>query len=79
MFFTAADGRDVRSQAVAVLEREQKYLKQLLVCKVCFKNPVKDLFLPCGELVACLECSKLLTHCPSCNKKILATVTTYFS
>ncbi|CAG5131477.1 unnamed protein product [Candidula unifasciata] len=68
-----------KSTAVNVLEREQKYLKQLFTCKICFEKPVKDLFLPCGELVACLECSKLLTHCPSCNKKILATVTTYFS
>ncbi|CAL1534118.1 unnamed protein product [Lymnaea stagnalis] len=48
------------------------------MCKVCCKSPIKDLFLPCGELYACSECSKLLTHCPSCNTQILATVTTYF-
>uniref|UniRef100_A0A0B7B3D2 RING-type domain-containing protein n=2 Tax=Arion vulgaris TaxID=1028688 RepID=A0A0B7B3D2_9EUPU len=65
--------------SVNILEKEQHYLKQILTCKVCSRNQVKDLFLPCGELVACLECSKLLTHCPSCNTKILATITTYFS
>ncbi|CAG5127342.1 unnamed protein product [Candidula unifasciata] len=68
-----------QQSAVKILEREQFYLKQIFNCRVCCKNTVKDLFLPCGELVACSDCSKLLTHCPSCNKKILATVTTYFS
>ncbi|BFZ25352.1 hypothetical protein BsWGS_28391 [Bradybaena similaris] len=67
------------TNAVWLLEKEQRYLKQMLTCKVCCKNPVKDLFLPCGELVACGDCCKLLTHCPSCNSKILATVTTYLS
>ncbi|XP_059154551.1 uncharacterized protein LOC131940030 [Physella acuta] len=61
-----------------VLKRENTKLEQLLKCKVCFKANVKDLFLPCGELYACADCSKLLTHCPSCQKPILATVQTFF-
>uniref|UniRef100_A0A2C9JBU0 RING-type domain-containing protein n=3 Tax=Biomphalaria glabrata TaxID=6526 RepID=A0A2C9JBU0_BIOGL len=62
-----------------LLKREHKELKQILMCKVCDKEPVKDLFLPCGELCACTGCSKLLTHCPSCKKQIMATVTTYLT
>uniref|UniRef100_A0A2C9LWZ6 RING-type domain-containing protein n=1 Tax=Biomphalaria glabrata TaxID=6526 RepID=A0A2C9LWZ6_BIOGL len=62
-----------------LLESENTKLKQQLMCKVCFKSEIKDVFLPCGELYACSDCSKLLTHCPSCKKQILATVTVYLT
>ncbi|CAL1536542.1 unnamed protein product [Lymnaea stagnalis] len=68
-----------KNTTLTLLEKENSKLQEQLTCKVCHKQPIKDLFLPCGELYACTECSKLLTHCPSCNKQILATVTTYFS
>ncbi|CAL1536541.1 unnamed protein product [Lymnaea stagnalis] len=64
---------------VALLKRESAKLKERLLCKVCLKAPIKDLFLPCGELYACSDCSKLLTHCPACNKLILATSSIYFA
>ncbi|XP_059154598.1 uncharacterized protein LOC131940057 [Physella acuta] len=71
--------QSTKDSKLTLLEKENKKLQEQLTCKVCFKAPVQDLFLPCGELYACTECSKLLTHCPSCNKQILATVKTYFS
>ncbi|CAL1534981.1 unnamed protein product [Lymnaea stagnalis] len=68
-----------KSLPVSLLERENKTLKLQVTCKICRKAPIKDLFLPCGDLYACSDCSQQLTHCPACNKLILATVTTYFS
>ncbi|CAL1547289.1 unnamed protein product [Lymnaea stagnalis] len=65
--------------AVRLLKLENTKLEEQLKCKVCYKSQIKDLFLPCGELYACSDCSKLLTHCPSCNKQILATVATFFT
>ncbi|CAL1539059.1 unnamed protein product [Lymnaea stagnalis] len=62
-----------------VLQSEHDKLKEHVTCRVCNTSQVKDLFLPCGELYACSDCSKLLTHCPSCHKQILATVTVYFT
>ncbi|KAH9492286.1 hypothetical protein Btru_024585 [Bulinus truncatus] len=75
---------DITSQSgenmmVTLLEKENREWRRQLTCKICFKSDVKDVFLPCGELYACSECSKLLTHCPSCNKPILATVTVYMT
>ncbi|KAI8792460.1 Baculoviral IAP repeat-containing protein 7-B [Biomphalaria glabrata] len=67
------------STALKLLRAENKTLKENLTCKVCFKSEIKDVFLPCGELYACSDCSKLLTHCPSCKKQILATVTVYLT
>ncbi|KAH9492282.1 hypothetical protein Btru_024576 [Bulinus truncatus] len=62
-----------------LVEADNKTLKNQLICKVCKKSDVKDMFLPCGELFACSECSKSLTVCPSCQKPILATVTVYLT
>jgi hypothetical protein len=62
-----------------LLENENMKLKEQLTCKVCKINPSKDLFLPCGELCACAACSKLLTHCPSCQTQIRGTVVTNFA
>ncbi|KAH9504932.1 hypothetical protein Btru_061091 [Bulinus truncatus] len=65
--------------AMNLLLSENEMLKSNLLCKVCHKEPVRDLFLPCGELYACSDCSKMLTHCPSCKHQIMATVTTYLT
>ncbi|CAL1543127.1 unnamed protein product [Lymnaea stagnalis] len=65
--------------AINALQRENETLLLQMMCKICLTAPIRDLFLPCGDLYACTECSKQLTHCPACNKLILATVTTYFS
>ncbi|XP_059154662.1 uncharacterized protein LOC131940100 [Physella acuta] len=62
-----------------LLAIENRQLKDQLKCKICNKAQIKDLFLPCGDLYACTDCSRLLTHCPSCSKAILATVTVYLT
>ncbi|XP_059154667.1 putative inhibitor of apoptosis [Physella acuta] len=64
---------------VTLLKKENDVLRSQLKCKVCNTANIKDLFLPCGDLYACGDCSKSLTHCPACNKQILATVTTFFT
>ncbi|KAH9490459.1 hypothetical protein Btru_033919 [Bulinus truncatus] len=46
--------------AVKLLQKENTMLRQLLKCKVCKEAPIKELFLPCGHLYACSECSKQL-------------------
>ncbi|CAL1534117.1 unnamed protein product [Lymnaea stagnalis] len=65
--------------AERLLQRENNVLKGQLMCKACHVKPIKDLFLPCGELYACEECSEKFSNCPSCNKLILGTVKVYFT
>ncbi|XP_059154553.1 baculoviral IAP repeat-containing protein 2-like isoform X2 [Physella acuta] len=74
----AAHSAPAENIKVALLEKENRALQKQLTCRVCKQAPIKDLFLPCGDLYACEECSKSLSHCPACNKQILATVKTYF-
>ncbi|KAK0064335.1 baculoviral IAP repeat-containing protein 2-like isoform X1 [Biomphalaria pfeifferi] len=77
---TNATARAVdKNTTKSLLKKENKYLHQLLTCKVCEQAPIKDLFLPCGDLYACTDCAQRLTHCPLCKKRIMGTVTVYFS
>lgn len=75
ILFSTAPAENIK---VALLEKENRALQKQLTCRVCKQAPIKELFLPCGDLYACEECSKSLSHCPACNKQILATVKTYF-
>lgn len=40
------------------------------LCKICMDAPVEAVFLECGHLVACLNCSKILSECPVCRQYI---------
>lgn len=41
-------------------------------CKVCYRNPIELVFLPCAHSVSCLSCAERLHDCPYCR----ATITT---
>ncbi|XP_041352484.1 baculoviral IAP repeat-containing protein 7-B-like [Gigantopelta aegis] len=54
-------------------------LEDRIMCKICMAKEVEVTFLPCGHLVCCEECSKLVTHCPVCRKSIRGTIRTYLA
>uniref|UniRef100_A0A2C9M4S5 RING-type domain-containing protein n=1 Tax=Biomphalaria glabrata TaxID=6526 RepID=A0A2C9M4S5_BIOGL len=64
---------------VSLLKKENQMLHELLSCRMCKQAPIKELFLPCGHLYACSECSQKLRECPACQKRILGTATTFFA
>ncbi|KAK7478917.1 hypothetical protein BaRGS_00029898 [Batillaria attramentaria] len=41
-------------------------IRQRLVCKICLDKEVCIVFLPCGHLVCCAECSPVMGQCPMC-------------
>lgn len=47
-----------------------------LRCKLCFNDIMNVLFIPCGHIVTCIQCSLTLKCCPMCNQKF--NNTTYF-
>ncbi|XP_030767980.1 death-associated inhibitor of apoptosis 2-like [Sitophilus oryzae] len=49
------------------------------LCKVCYKNEVGVLFLPCGHIVSCVECAPGLKKCPMCRKPLEGTVRAFLS
>lgn len=48
-------------------------------CCVCMDAEANIVFIPCGHLCACQECSKEISFCPMCRKGITMTQITYKS
>ncbi|KAG5900547.1 hypothetical protein JTB14_022854 [Gonioctena quinquepunctata] len=49
------------------------------LCKICFKNELGVVFLPCGHVVACVDCASALKTCAVCRKPLEATVRAFLS
>lgn len=49
------------------------------LCKICFSKEVGVVFLPCGHIVACVDCAPALTTCAVCRKPLEATVRAFLS
>ncbi|XP_044761235.1 death-associated inhibitor of apoptosis 1-like [Coccinella septempunctata] len=58
---------------------ERKSEESSTLCKICFKNELGVVFLPCGHMVACIDCASALKECAVCRKNIQATVRAFLS
>lgn len=73
---TAAVSPDVPAVTLSELAKmpelvtENSELRQQRMCKICLDKEVCIVFLPCGHLVCCAECSPALQQCPMCRQKV---------
>ncbi|KAM7389471.1 hypothetical protein PAMP_023448 [Pampus punctatissimus] len=58
------------------LEKLQK-LQMEKLCKVCMDKDICIVFIPCGHLVTCKECSESIIKCPICCGAITQKIKTY--
>lgn len=58
---------------------ENKYLKDRQLCKICLDEIVSIVFLPCGHLVSCVDCSHAIRKCPICRVFVKGTVKSILS
>nr|CAB3225610.1 ZF(RING)-14 zinc finger protein [Phallusia mammillata] len=72
--------------AQARLPQNEDHLKQRLqqlqdekLCKVCLDRTADVVFIPCGHICCCLECTRALRACPICRVRIEKAVKTYTS
>ncbi|XP_060552836.1 baculoviral IAP repeat-containing protein 3-like [Ruditapes philippinarum] len=72
---TAVEAEDIEERQS--LKEENRLLKEQMMCKVCMDKDANTVFLPCGHLVACDDCAKVLRKCAVCRKIIQGTVRTY--
>ncbi|XP_053396716.1 baculoviral IAP repeat-containing protein 7-like [Mercenaria mercenaria] len=56
---------------------ENRALKQQMTCKVCMDKDACIVFIPCGHMVACVECALALRKCAVCRSIIQGTVRAY--
>lgn len=40
-----------------------------LLCKICLKEQLAVIFLPCGHIIACVSCAVTLKECAVCREK----------
>lgn len=50
-----------------------------VMCKICYSKEVGVVFLPCGHMVACVNCAPVLETCAVCRMKIDAHVRAFLS
>ncbi|XP_047208646.1 E3 ubiquitin-protein ligase XIAP [Girardinichthys multiradiatus] len=48
-------------------------------CKICMDRDISIVFLPCGHLVSCKQCSESLIKCPICCGAITQKIKTYIA
>lgn len=41
-----------------------------MLCKICLKEKVEVLFIPCGHTLACIQCSVTLNQCAICRQSL---------
>ena len=48
-------------------------------CKICWDNPINCVFLECGHMMTCIDCSKQVAECPVCRQNIVRKVRVFKS
>ena len=49
------------------------------LCKVCMDEDACVVFIPCGHLMSCVNCSPSLKNCGICRRPVKSSIKTYFS
>ena len=49
------------------------------LCKVCMDEDACMVFIPCGHLMSCVNCSPSLKNCAICRRPVKSYIKTYFS
>ena len=57
--------------------QEFEELKQMSLCKKCFQSKASVVFLPCGHLAVCSNCSRESPKCPICKANVREKVQSY--
>lgn len=64
------------------LKLENKEYKEKIIeqneCIICIENKLQIVFVPCGHICSCVECSKRLNQCPICRKNIDSCLKIFF-
>ncbi|XP_045887027.1 E3 ubiquitin-protein ligase XIAP isoform X2 [Micropterus dolomieu] len=73
-----SDAAKTQEQDEDPLEKLRK-LQMEKQCKICMDRDICIVFIPCGHLVSCKECSESLIKCPICCGAIKQKIKTYIA
>ncbi|XP_055882840.1 uncharacterized protein LOC106078841 isoform X3 [Biomphalaria glabrata] len=55
---------------ISDLQAEYNWRLSRLICEICQRKDVQVIFIPCGHVITCVECSLLQEFCNSCHSHI---------
>ncbi|KAG8228985.1 hypothetical protein J437_LFUL009544 [Ladona fulva] len=64
----------VLNETIKRYEDETDRRRESQMCIVCMTTELKVVFIPCGHLVTCSDCSRRVNQCPSCRQHITSRV-----
>ncbi|XP_063402386.1 E3 ubiquitin-protein ligase XIAP-like [Mytilus trossulus] len=69
------DGPDAHQSSVPdrdtdIIIEENRQIEESKLCKICLENKVNVVFLPCGHICACSDCSPAIRKCAICREFI---------
>ena len=67
------------SEILPEIEQENQKLKEAQTCKICLVKEIRVVFLPCGHLMSCVNCTRKLKKCAVCRQFIHKKQKTYRS
>ena len=74
------DNDSVKADAAQSGDKEvPKEAKDENFCKICWDNPANCVFLECGHMMTCIDCSKQIVECPVCRQNIVRKVRVFKS
>ncbi|XP_072376914.1 death-associated inhibitor of apoptosis 1-like isoform X1 [Diabrotica undecimpunctata] len=76
---TATESSSDKSETVKTKSDRESFATDTTLCKICYKNELGVVFLPCGHIVACVDCAAALKTCAVCRKPLEATVRAFLS
>ncbi|XP_060074974.1 E3 ubiquitin-protein ligase XIAP-like [Ylistrum balloti] len=62
----SSDTRPDCVPSIEALQEENERLNEKVKCKICLKENIHFVFMPCAHLVACLPCGMTASKCMKC-------------
>ena len=66
-----------KERKIEEIENENPRMKEDRICKICWSNQVGVVFLPCGHLISCVNCTPKHKDFPFCRQFIKGKIKTF--
>lgn len=58
-------------------QQDPSTMPDSMLCKICYKEEMKVAFIPCGHVIACIQCAMTLDQCAVCRQKFSMAMRVY--
>lgn len=58
-------------------QQDPNTIPDSMMCKICFKEKMKVAFIPCGHVIACIQCAMTLDQCAVCRQPFTMVMRVY--